>query len=179
VVALVDIGRDEPGALGIGAGDQHGRNAAHVGREPRRIEIADMRLGRDQDLAAEMAALLLGGELVLEMNAGGARLDIGLHDLEAVERAPEAGLGVGDDGSEPVPVRAALGVLDLVGALQRLVDAAAQFRPGIGRVERLVGIHGAGGVGVGGDLPAGQVDGLEARAGPSASPGCRSPRPAR
>ena len=49
-----------------------------------------------------MAALLLGRELVLEVNAGGARLDKGLHDLEGVERPAEAGLGVGDDRREPV-----------------------------------------------------------------------------
>ena len=40
-------------------------------RAASRLRIA--RLGRDQDLAAEVAALLLGGELVLEVNARGAR----------------------------------------------------------------------------------------------------------
>ena len=59
-------------------------------------------LGRDEDLAAQVAALLLGRELVLEVHAGGARLDHGLHQLEGVERAAEAGLGVGDDRREPV-----------------------------------------------------------------------------
>ena len=53
-------------------------------------------------------------------------------------------------------------MLDLVGALQRLVDPPAELGAGIGRVERLVGIHGAGGVGVGGDLPARKIDRLEA-----------------
>ena len=96
-VALVDVRGDQLGALGVGAGDEQGRNAADVRRQPRRVEVADMGLGRDQHLAAEMAAFLLGGELVLEMDAGGARLDIGLHDLEAVQRPAEAGLGVGDD----------------------------------------------------------------------------------
>ena len=104
-VALVDVGGDQLRALGVGAGDEQGRHAADVGGEPGRVEVADMRLGRDQHLAAEMAALLLGGELVLEMDAGGARLDIGLHDLEAVERPAEAGLGIGDDRREPVALR--------------------------------------------------------------------------
>jgi hypothetical protein len=72
------------------------------------------------DLAAEMAALLLRGELVLEMDAGGTRLDIGLHQFEGVERAAEAGFGIGDDRREPCLDREALalGDLDLVGALQ-------------------------------------------------------------
>ena len=76
----------------------------------------------------------------------------------------EAGLGVGDDRREPVALRAAFHMLDLVGALEGAVDPAAQLGAGIGRVERLVRIHGAGGVGVGGDLPARQVDRLQAGA---------------
>ena len=63
-----------------------------------------------------MAALLFGRELVLEMDAGDARLDIGLHDLEAVQRPAEPGLGIGDDRREPVALRAAFKMLDLVGA---------------------------------------------------------------
>jgi hypothetical protein len=62
-------------------------------------------------------------ELVLEVHAGGARLDHGLHQLEGVERPAEAGLGVGHDGREPVALAPPSAVLDLVGALQRLVDA--------------------------------------------------------
>ena len=140
-VALVDVAGDELGAFGVGAGDEDGRDAADVGGEPRRVEVADRRLGRDQHLAAEVAALLLARELVLEVNAGGARLDIGLHDLEAVERAAEAGLGVGEDRREPVALRAAFEMLDLVGALQRPVDLARELGAGIGGIERLVGIH--------------------------------------
>ncbi len=161
-VALVDVGGDQLRALGVGTGDDQGRDPADVGGEAGRDEVADMRLGRDQNLAAEMAAFLLGGELVLEMDRRGARLDIGLHDLEAVQGPAEAGLGVGDDRHEPVALGAAFGMLDLVGALEGSVDPAAEFGTRIGGVEGLVGIHGAGGVGIGGDLPAGEVDGLQA-----------------
>ncbi len=59
------------------------------------------------------------------MDRGGAGLDIGLHDLEAVQGPAEAGLGVGDDRDEPVAGGAALGMLDLVGALEGAVDPAA------------------------------------------------------
>src|SRR5690349_10512410 len=76
VVALVDVRGNEPGALRIGARDQNGRNAADVRRQPRRVEVANRRLGRDQHLAPEVATLLFGRELVLEVNARGARLDI-------------------------------------------------------------------------------------------------------
>ncbi len=123
-----------------------------------------MRGGRDQHLAAEMAALLFGGELVLVVDAGRACLDERLHDLEGVERAAEAGLGIGDDWREPGVDRKSVAFrrLDLVGALQRAVDAPAQLRCGVGRIERLVGIHRRRGVGVCRDLPARQVDRLEA-----------------
>ena len=122
--------------------------------------------GRDQHLAAEMAALLFRRELVLEVHAGSTRLDEGLHDLEGVERTAETGLGIGDDRREPGLDRKALAFrrLDLVGALQRAVDALGKLRRGVGRIERLVGIHGDGGVGVGGDLPAGEIDRLQAGA---------------
>ena len=74
-VALVDIGGDQLGALGVGARDHEGRHAADVGGEARRDQVALMRGGRDQHLAAHVAALLLRRELVLEVNAGRARLD--------------------------------------------------------------------------------------------------------
>ena len=124
LVALVDVGGDQLRALRVRAGDEDGRNAANVGCEPGSVEVADRGLGRDQHLAAEVAALLLGRELVFEVNAADARFDIGLHDLEAVEGAPKARLRVGDDRREPVALGSALAVLDLVGALQRAVDLA-------------------------------------------------------
>ena len=123
-----------------------------------------MLLYRDQHLAAHMAAFLLRCELVLEMDARRAGLDIAAGQLEGVQRAAEAGLGIGDDRGEPVDVAFAFKFLDLIAALQRAVDPACQFGAGIGRIERLVGIHAAGGVGIGRDLPAGQVDRLQSGA---------------
>ena len=119
--------------------------------------------GRDEHLAAEVAALLLGGELVLEVHAGGAGLDHRLHQLEGVQRPAEAGLGVGDDRREPVGAVRALGAVDLVGAQERVVQPPDERRRAVRRVEALVGVRVAGEVGVGGDLPAGEVDRLQAR----------------
>ena len=56
-------------------------------------------------------------------------------------------------------------MLDLIGAEQRVVDALDHLRDRVDRVKGLVGIHLAPGVGVGGDLPAGKVNGLEAGLG--------------
>ena len=134
---------------------------ADVGGQPGGDEVADRPGGRQQHLAAHVAALLLGRELVLEMDAGRARLDHRLGQLEHVQVAAEAGLHVGDDRDQPVDVVVALGVVDLVGAQQRAVDAANDLGDGVDRVEALVRVHLAREVRVGGDLPAAQVDRLE------------------
>src|SRR6185437_15563303 len=55
-----------------------------------------------------------------------------------------------------------LGPGDLVGPHERVVDPADDGGHRVGRVQALVGVGLAGQVGVGGDLPAGQVDGPEA-----------------
>ena len=163
-VALVDIAGDELGAVRIGARDDRGGRAANVGREPRRAQVADVRLGRDQHLAAHVAALLLGRELVLEVDAADAGLDVGLGDLEGVERPAEAGLRIRHDRREPVRGTETVDAVDLVGALQRTVDAPRERRAAVGRVEALVGIGLPGAVGVRSHLPAREVNRLEAGA---------------
>src|SRR3546814_4904517 len=53
VIALVDVRGDELGAFGVGARDHQRRHPRHVGGEPCGIEVADMRLGRDQHRSEE------------------------------------------------------------------------------------------------------------------------------
>src|SRR5205807_4002836 len=65
-VELVDVARQERRRQRVRAGDEHGRHVADVRGEPRGDERADELRGRDEHLAAEVAALLLGGELVLD-----------------------------------------------------------------------------------------------------------------
>ncbi len=85
-----------------------------------------------------MTALLERGELVLEVNARRSGLDVGLHQLEGVQQAAEAGFGVGDDRHQPVDAVAALEVVDLVGPDQGVVDALDQVRAAVRRVHALV-----------------------------------------
>ena len=139
------------------------RHVEHVGGEPRGDERADELARRHEHLAAEVAALLLGGELILEVDGRGAGLDVRLHDLERVERAAEARLGVGDDRREPVRLVVALGVRDLIRAQERVVDAPRERRARVRGVEALVGVRAADEVRVRGDLPAREVDRLETR----------------
>ncbi|MNV75928.1 hypothetical protein D3C71_1692550 [compost metagenome] len=53
-------------------------------------------------------------------------------------------------------------MVQLVGTQQRVVDALDHRRHRIGRVQRLVRVHLAGQVGIGGNLPTGQVDRVQA-----------------
>ncbi len=101
-----------------------------------------------------MAALLLGCKLVFEVDARGPGLDHGFHQLEHIEGAAETGLGVGHDGREPVGVVFAFRVVNLVGALEGLIDPAHDMRDAVGGVQALVGVHMPGEVGVSRDLPA-------------------------
>ncbi len=113
-----------------------------------------------------MTAFLHGGQLVFEVHAGSACGNHVLHQLEGVEHATETGFGVGHDGQEVVDELLVAGVdatapLDLVGALEGVVDAAHHGRHRVIGVQGLVGVHGFRRVAVGCDLPARQVDGLQ------------------
>ena len=164
LVALVDVAREQIGRESVGAGDDDRRHAGDVGGEPSGVQGADVLLRRHQHLAAEVSALLLGRQLVLPVDAGGAGLDERLRELVRVERSAEAGFGIRDDRCEPVLRDLALGVLDLVLSQQRVVDAPHDRRHRVRGVQALVGVGLPGEVAVGGDLPPGQVDRLQAGA---------------
>ena len=164
-VTLVDVGGDQRSCLGVGAGDDDRRDVGDVRCQTRRGQGTDVLLGGDQNLAAEVAALLLRGELVFPVHACGAGHDHGLLQLVGVQCATEAGFGVGHDRCDPVlDGRVALDLGDLVGAQECVVDATDYRRHRVGRVEALVRVRVAREVGVAGDLPAGEVDRLEAGA---------------
>jgi hypothetical protein len=115
-----------------------------------------------------VAALLHAGQLVFEVHAGRTGVDHRLHQFKRVQHTAEARFGIGNDRREVVDIRRiarilALGPLDLVAALERVVDAANDLRHRVDRIERLVRVHLAGDVGVTGDLPAGQVDRFQTR----------------
>ena len=161
-VDLVDVGGEQRGGERVGAREEHGRHVEDVGGQPRRDQGPQELRGRDQDLAAEVPTLLLGRELVLEVDASRARLDHRAHHLEGVERPAEAGLRVGHDRRQEVVV-AALAPRDLVGTAQRVVDALDDRGDRVRRVERLVRVGVAGQVRVGRHLPPREVDRLQAR----------------
>ncbi|CAM2159461.1 hypothetical protein PT2222_50299 [Paraburkholderia tropica] len=167
LVVVVDIRGDEVGGFGVGAGEQHGRHAADVGGQTRGRQLGDVFARRHEHLAAHMAALLDRGELIFEVHARGAGFDHRLHQFERVQHAAEARFGVRHDRLEEIGIAFVAGILafrplDLVGARERVVDALDHLRHRVGRVERLVWIHLAREVRVARDLPARQIDRLEA-----------------
>ena len=164
MVALVGVAREQRRRVGVGARDDERRHAEHVRREPRRQQRADELAGRNEHLAAEVAALLLRRELILEVDGRRARLDHPLHQLERVQRPAEARLRVGDDREQVVDDAVALlRPFDPVGADERVVQPAHHRRHAVRGVEALVGVDVGGEVAVRGDLPAGEVDRLQAR----------------
>ena len=120
--------------------------------------------GGDEHLAAHVTALLLGSQLVLEVDACRTGPQHPLHQLVDVQGAAEAGLGVGHDRNHPIPEHHAvvLGPLDLVGTTKGVVEALHDGRHRVDRVEALVRVHLTSQVGVAGHLPTGEVQRREA-----------------
>src|SRR3712207_444458 len=137
VVSLIYIARDEARPVRVGAGDEDRGDAEDVGREARGDEVSHGLSRRDEDLAPHVAALLLRGELVLEVDAGRSGLEHSLHDLKDVQRAAETGLGLSPYRREPVCAVLPLGVVDLVSPLESLVDPADDVRHAVGRIQAL------------------------------------------
>ena len=75
-----------------------------------------------------MSALLLRGELVLEVHARRAGLDHIPHQLEGVDGAAEPRFGVGQDGRVPIDIAFTVEGLYLVGPHQGVVQAFHQLR---------------------------------------------------
>ncbi len=166
-VPLVGVRGEQRRPVRVRARDHQRRHAAHIGRQPCRVQRADVLTGRDQHLAPQVPALLLRGELVLPVHPRDSGRDHGLHQLERVQHPAEPGFRVGDDRREPVRVLAHVAVRrlrpgDLVGAQQRVVDPAGHLRHRVDRVQALVRVGLPGQVRVRRHLPPGQVDGLEA-----------------
>ena len=161
-VARIDVAGQQMRAVGIGARHDQCRHAQHIGSQTGRDQLLNGLRGRHQNLSAEVSALLGRGELIFEMHASRAGLDHRLHQFEGVQGAAESGFGIGHDGGHPVDTVLSVEVVDLVGAHQGVVDAANDIGNAVGRVQALIGIHLARVVGVGGDLPTAEVDGLQA-----------------
>ena len=160
-IARIDVAGQQVGAVGVGARHDQRGHAHHIGRQPCRHQLLDGFDGRHQDFAAQVAAFLGGRKLVFEVHAGRARFDHGFHQFKGIEVAAETGFSIRDQRSKPVDAILAFGVVNLVGAHERLIDAAAEVGDAIGGIEALVGVHLSSVVGVGGNLPAAYVDRLQ------------------
>ncbi len=162
VVALIKIGRDQAGGVGIGACQQDCRHTQHISSKACRAQFCDRFLGRHKHLAAHMAAFLRRRELVFEVHTRSARADHAFHQFECVEIAAEPGLGVRHDWRQPVDTAVAVQGVNLVGTQKGVVDSFDHFRHRIGRIQALVRVHLAGAIGVPGYLPTRAVNGFEA-----------------
>ena len=83
------------------------------------------------------------------------------HEFIGVERPAEPGFSIGNNRRPKVEAIFAAKQLNLIGSLERIVDAADDRRHAVRRVQALVGIHARSQVVVCRHLPAAQVDGSE------------------
>ena len=120
-------------------------------------------LRRHQHLAAHVSAFLLARELIFEMYTGRAGFDHCLRQFENIERPTEPGFGIRDNRREPINIDLTFGVVDLIGALQRLIDSPNDCRHAVRRIQTLVRIHLAGKICVRRDLPSAHVNCLQSR----------------
>ena len=127
-IVRIDVARQKMRAVGIGAGQDQRGNIQNVRRQPGCDEFLYGFLRGHQNFAAQVSALLRRRQLVFKVNAGRARFDHRLHQLKSVQRAAEAGFGVGDQRSEPVNSVLAFRMMNLVGAREGVVQAAAEVR---------------------------------------------------
>ena len=109
-----------------------------------------------------MPALLDRRQLVLEVHAGRAGRDHQLHQLVGVEHASEARFGIRDERHVPLDRVVAVHMMDLVGAPERILNPADQVRHAVGGIQTLIGIHRHRAVCIRRDLPAADVNRLEA-----------------
>ena len=107
-IVRIDVAGQQMRAVGVGASQNQRGHAQHIGCEARRHQLLDGFLRRHQDLAAKVPALLRRGQLIFKVDAGRARFDHRLHQLEGIEGAAESSFGVGDERHEPTACRSCL-----------------------------------------------------------------------
>ncbi len=162
-IARIGVGSHDGSALGIGARDDQRRHAEHVRSKTRRNQFLNRRQRRDQHFTAQMPALFRGRQLVLEMNRRGPRLDHRLHQLEGVQISTKSRFGVGHQRSQPVGFVVSFGVVNLIRAQKRVVQAANEIRHAIRRIQALIGIGLRRVVGISRHLPPAHVNRIEPR----------------
>ena len=97
LVALVGAAVDQVRGLGIGTRDDDAGHPHDVELEASGVEALDLFVGRHQNLAALMAALLGARALVFDVVSGHAGLDEAADQVAHVRISAVAGVGVGDD----------------------------------------------------------------------------------
>ena len=115
LVVVVDVRGQQICCFCIGTRQQNGGCAGDVCGQASRVEFFNGFTGRHQYFATHVTAFFYRSQLVFEVNASGARVDHGFHQLIGVEHATETGFSVSHDGREEVDIVFAFGPLNLVG----------------------------------------------------------------
>lgn len=160
MVEIVDIRSKKIGWLRISERKDEGRSENEVGWKEWRVEVEDVRWGRDKKIEEKMEEIILRRKMVLKVKERRKGIDIGFNDIEGIKREEKEWIGIRKDGREKCVKRKKieLGGLDMVGELKSEVDEIWKIWKGIGRIERMVGINGWWSVGVWWKMKEGKVD---------------------
>ena len=159
--SAIAIAGDQLRSIGIGSRDQDRRNVENIRSEARCDELLDRFPRRHQNLAAHVSAFLGRGQLIFKMNGGRAGFDHALHQFKCVQNSAEACFRVRHDRQHPVDRVMTVGMGNLVGSHQRVVDGAHHVRNAVCGIETLVGIHLPAQIRIRRHLPAAQIDGFQ------------------
>ena len=96
------------------------------------------------------------------MHTCGACFNHGFHQFVGIEHTAESGFGIRHNRLHPIHCIVILYMMQLVSAQQCIVDAPDHIGNRVSRIQRLVGVHGSGKVGIRRHLPAGKVNGFQA-----------------
>mmetsp|Transcript_33377 Transcript_33377/g.71895 ORF Transcript_33377/g.71895 Transcript_33377/m.71895 type:complete len:438 (-) Transcript_33377:409-1722(-) len=164
----IDVGVDHGGRLRISARHQDQGRVQHIGLKSDGNEALDVLLGRDQDLATHVSALLGARLLILDVNSRSAVLNEHLRQLHGGSDATMSSVSIRNDGVQIVHGSrlgavlrrhtAALLVLLAVVEELRAEELIHLVGHGVVGVVRHIGSRLVGGGGGGGALPAADVD---------------------
>ena len=163
LVNRINITANEIRVFRVGSRDDNRRYAEDIGGETRGDELGNKFVRTNENLATHVPAFFQRGELIFEVNRGRTRFDHCFGQFKSIERATEPGFAIGDYRREPINVVLAFHVLNLIGADERVINAANQFGRGIHGIETLIGVHLSRRVRVPRDLPAAHVNGFQSR----------------
>src|SRR6266568_2720684 len=161
-VSAVAIAGDELRSVGVCSRNQDRRHPEDIRSKASCGKLLNRFPSRHQYLAPQVSAFFRRGELILKMDCGRSSFNHAFHQFEGVKNSAESCFCIRNDRQHPIEGILPLGMRNLIGTHECVVDGTDHTRHAVGRIQTLVRVHLATKVRVRRNLPAAQIDGLEA-----------------